>query len=92
MFYANKKPKYQGEMLNDSFNGYGIYHYPNGNYYMGFWKNGKRNGDGALYYKNGDLKYEGTFINDKSEQDFDEEGNDINFLKKTILNIKDFFN
>ena len=36
-------------------------------YYVGEWKNGKKNGKGKLYYKNGNILYDGDFINDKFE-------------------------
>ena len=32
--------------------------------YEGFWKYGKRNGNGTEYYNNGELKFAGTFLND----------------------------
>ena len=62
---------------------------------MGLWHNCNRHGQGALYYKNDDLKYEGDFCNNKcddKDKDFDENGNDKKFFKKTIENINDFFN
>ena len=44
--------------------GYGKYIYENGEYYIGEFKNDKRNGKGQEFYKNGNLKYEGNFAND----------------------------
>ena len=41
-----------------------------------------RKGEGALYYKTANLKFEVQFINDEYKDDFDENENDINFLKK----------
>ena len=44
----------------------GSYH-ESGNYYIGQWKNGLRNGKGIEYYANGNIKYDGDWINDKRE-------------------------
>ena len=41
--------------------------YENGEYYIGEFKNGLKNGKGILYYKNGNIKYDGYFIDDKFE-------------------------
>ena len=62
-----KKEKYEGEYVNDKFEGKGKYIYDNGEYYIGEWKNGLRNGKGKYYYKNGNIRYEGDFVNDKAE-------------------------
>ena len=59
-----KKEKYEGEYVNDKFEGNGKYTYGNGEYYVGEWKNGLRNGKGK-FYKNGNIRYEGDFANDK---------------------------
>ena len=34
-------------------------------YYEGYWKKGKREGNGSEYYPNGVLKYAGSFLNDR---------------------------
>ena len=47
--------------------GYGKFIYENGDYYIGEFKNGLRNGKGILYCKNGKIKHEGDWINDKYE-------------------------
>ena len=39
----------------------------NGSYYIGQYKNGKRNGKGKIYYPNGNIKYDGDFVDDKRE-------------------------
>ena len=62
-----KKEQYEGEYVNDKFEGKGKYIYDNGEYYIGEWKNGLRNGKGKIYNKNGNIKYEGDFVNDKAE-------------------------
>ena len=38
--------------------GYGIYHYANGNIYQGHWKDDLKNGIGTMIYPSGS-KYEG---------------------------------
>ena len=61
------KDQYEGEFVNDKYEGKGKYNYEDGKYYIGEWKNGLRNGRGILYYKNGNILYEGDFVNDKFE-------------------------
>ena len=56
---------YEGDYINDKFEGNGKYIYENENYYIGQFKNGLRNGKGILYYKNGNIKYNGNWVNDK---------------------------
>ena len=58
------KDQYEGEYVNDKFEGKGKYTYITGNYYIGEFKNGKRNGKGKQYYKNGDLMHEGNWVDD----------------------------
>ena len=36
-----------------------------GDYYIGYYKEGSRNGEGVEYYKNGDMMHEGGWKNDK---------------------------
>ena len=36
-----------------------------GDYYIGYYKEGSRNGEGVEYYKNGDMMYEGGWKNEK---------------------------
>ena len=38
-----------------------------GEYYIGQFKNGLRNGKGTDYYQNGDILYDGDFVDDKRE-------------------------
>ena len=45
-------------------NGQGTYTYPNGEKYVGEWKDGEQNGQGTYTYPNGD-KYVGEFKDDK---------------------------
>ena len=70
-----KDDKYDG---ND-----GIFYDENGEIYAGGFKNGKKNGIGCIYDNNNNLKYKGTFLDDK-------------LIKKEILENKksknDFLN
>lgn len=49
---------YEGQFVDDVYNGYGRFIYSNGNYYIGNWVDGKRSGYGKLVDKNGKV-YEG---------------------------------
>ena len=51
---------YEGQFLDDVYNGYGRFIYSNGNYYIGNWVDGKRSGYGKLVDKNGKV-YEGQW-------------------------------
>ena len=59
------KKKYEGDFINDLFEGQGRYNYENGEYYIGQWKNGNREGEGTEFFENGTIKRKGIFINDK---------------------------
>ena len=56
--------KYVGDIVNDNFEGKGIFYYSNGDIYNGEFKNDMFNGEGEYTYKNGD-RYQGFFVNDK---------------------------
>ena len=43
-YYENGSKKYIGEFLDDEYNGEGVFYYPNGDYYIGQFLNGKKNG------------------------------------------------
>ena len=58
---------YDGNWINNKYEGNGKYILEDGEYYIGQYKNGLRNGYGILYYKNGNIKYEGDSVNDKAE-------------------------
>ena len=51
---------YEGQFVNDVYNGYGRFIYSNGNYYIGNWLDGKRSGYGKLVDKQGKV-YEGQW-------------------------------
>ena len=61
------KKKYEGDYINDGYEGNGKYIGENGECYIGQWKNGLKHGKGTIYYSNGKIKYEGDYINDKYE-------------------------
>ena len=63
MFYKNGENKYDGDFVNDKYEGNGKYIFENGEYYIGEWSNGQRHGKGAMYLNNGYIKYAGIFIN-----------------------------
>ena len=51
---------YDGEWLNDKMDGYGIYHYSNGDVYEGMWVEGRQHGRGRYVFANGNC-YEGDW-------------------------------
>ena len=57
-------PKYQGEVENGVPNGLGFLIYPNGNKYVGSWKNGKKN-EGTYTWSKGD-EYVGEYKDGKT--------------------------
>ena len=57
-------PKYQGEVENGVPNGLGFMIYPNGNKYVGSWKNGKKN-EGTYTWSKGD-EYVGEYKDGKT--------------------------
>ena len=61
-----KKKKYDGEFINDKFDGKGKYFCENGNYYIGSFSNGNKYGKGTLYNSNNEIKYQ--FDADKTER------------------------
>ncbi len=44
------QPKYQGNVKDEIPNGLGILIFPNGDKYVGSWKDGKRNGQGTVTF------------------------------------------
>ena len=55
------------QRVNGKFDGNGKYIWENGEYYIGQYKNGLRNGKGIEYYSNGNIQYEGDWVNNKPE-------------------------
>ena len=66
MYYSNGNIMYEGDFVNDNYEGNGKYIWKDGEYYIGQWKNGLSHGKGTVCYSNGD-KYEGDWVNDKRE-------------------------
>lgn len=67
MYHLSKKQKgflninfYKGEIVDEKRNGFGLQLFPNGCYYIGFWKNNEANGYGRLVLPDS-TKYEGDF-------------------------------
>ena len=58
---------YEGDFVNDAFEGNGKYIWENGTYYIGEFKDGLINGKGIRYRKSGNILYDGEFVNDKFE-------------------------
>ena len=63
--FKNDEKIYEGDFVDNKFQGIGKYIDEDGDYYEGEWLNDKKHGKGKEYYKNGDIKYEGEFIDDK---------------------------
>lgn len=55
---------YEGEWKNDKMNGYGIYHYSNGDVYEGDWVDDMQSGYGKYYFTDGN-RYEGEWKDHK---------------------------
>ena len=51
--------------MDDKFEGNGKYIWKDGEYYIGQYKNGLRNGKGIHFYSNGDIKLKGNWVNGK---------------------------
>ena len=62
MYYVNGKIKYEGDFVNDKYEGNGKYIWEDDEYYIGQWKNSLFHGKGIEYYSNGKIKYEGDFV------------------------------
>ena len=58
---------YEGDFVDDYYEGNGKLVYENGDYYIGQFLKGEKHGKGKEYRKNGDIKYEGDFVNGKAE-------------------------
>ena len=66
-YYKNGNKRYEGDFVNNKYEGNGTYYKENGTYYIGEFKNGHFNGKGIIYYKNGKIRFDGTFINGRYE-------------------------
>ena len=90
-YYKNGKLKYEGDFVNDVYEGDGKYFYENDDVYIGQFKNGKPNGDGC-FIRNGSLLYEGKFQNGIYISSKYEEENTKKEFKKTEYQIKKYPN
>ena len=57
---------YEGDYVNDDYEGYGRLNLKDAGYYIGQFKSGKRNGKGKFYYLKGG-SYEGDYVNGQEE-------------------------
>ena len=65
--FDNIEGQSDGKFINGKLEGSGKFIWENGCYYIGQFKNGKKNGKGIIYYKKGNIMYDGDFLNDKKE-------------------------
>ena len=63
-YYKNGNLKYEGNFVDDEYDGDGEFHYENGEIYIGQFKEGKKNGDGYIFKDNNVIK-NGKFENDQ---------------------------
>ena len=63
-YYKDGNLKYEGNYLDDEYDGDGEFHYKNGKIYIGQFKNGEKNGDGFIFKDNKVIK-KGKFANDE---------------------------
>ena len=59
--------KYEGDFVNNKFQGHGKYMFESGKYYIGQFFNDMQHGKGEIYDKNDKLLFKGDFINDHIE-------------------------
>ena len=66
ILYDKKTNKiiYEGDLVDGKCEGKGKYIFENGDYYIGNFSNGVREGLGNQYYKNNELQYEGKWKSD----------------------------
>ena len=84
-YYKNGNIKYEGDFIDDEYEGNGKKYYEDGQYYIGQFKKGFKHGKGIHYYKNGNIKYEGDFIDD----DYEGHGKNIRKMVDIMLgNLK----
>ena len=59
---------YEGDFVENYYEGQGKYYNEDGSYYIGGWKNGERYGNGINYDKNGKVISEGFYGEDHVEE------------------------
>lgn len=57
--------KYEGDFIAGERTGKGTYYWPSGEKYVGDFKNNKRHGNGVFYDPDGNVKFDGSWKNDK---------------------------
>jgi len=62
--WEKSQPYYAGEFKRNQYQGKGEYHYGDGDYYKGMWKDGKYHGQGAAYSLRLDRTWVGEYCND----------------------------
>jgi hypothetical protein len=67
IYLKNGRIKYEGNFVDNKFEGHGKYNFESGIYYIGQWLNDMQHGKGKIYDKNGKLFYDGEFIHDMME-------------------------
>ena len=63
--WEKTQPYYEGEFKRNHFHGKGEYHYGDGDYYKGYWKDSKYNGQGAAYSLRTNRTWVGEYCNDE---------------------------
>ena len=66
--YFMKKIKYEGDFIDNNFEGFGDYYEKDGTFYSGQFKGGLKFGNGIEFNKDGKLIYEGNYINGKPDK------------------------
>ena len=88
LYYSNGNIKYDGEFVDDKFEGYGKYIEENGRYYIGKWKNNKMHGKGKYLISKGyifsNTLFEGEYLNGirwngKGKEYYDNDNDKIKF-------------
>ena len=80
-YYENGNKKYEGNFLDDEYEGDGKFYYENGDIYIGKFEKGKKEGDGIILDSDGNIKEQGTYkddelINDNNKENIEYENND----------------
>jgi len=60
------RERYEGEFLQDQRHGFGIYYFPDGSCYAGFWQHNRRHGRGMYFFTSG-RTYIGEWLNSQRD-------------------------
>ena len=66
-YYKDGKIKYEGDIVGGKAEGYGKFFFPNGEYYIGQYKDDRMHGKGILYDSDGSIIYEGDYAYGKMD-------------------------